>query len=91
MEEIEQIKKEITDIKERNVRVEADKAWETSRFRMSSILILTYVVATLVMYILEIQKPFLNSLIPTMGFFLSVQSLPFLKKIWIKRYLERKL
>ncbi|KKP24970.1 MAG: hypothetical protein UR25_C0001G0126 [Candidatus Nomurabacteria bacterium GW2011_GWE1_32_28] len=29
MNELEQIKKDIEEIKERNVRVEKDKAWET--------------------------------------------------------------
>src|SRR3989344_3107268 len=33
MDELEQIKKDRREIKERNARVEADKAWETSLFR----------------------------------------------------------
>ena len=32
MDEIEQIKKDIQEIKDRNARVEKDKAWETSWF-----------------------------------------------------------
>ena len=32
--ELEEIKKEIDLIKERNRKVEADKAWETSNFRV---------------------------------------------------------
>ena len=35
MEELEQLKNEIQQIKERNARVEADKAWETSFSRLS--------------------------------------------------------
>jgi len=35
MEELEELKVEIEKIKERNKRVEADKAWETSFSRLS--------------------------------------------------------
>ena len=48
MEEIEEIKKEINLIKERNKRVEADKAWETSGFRVVSVVVMTYIVTSIV-------------------------------------------
>jgi len=86
MNEIEELKKEIELIKERNKRVELDKDWEISLFRKISIILITYILATAVMYVIGVEKPYINSLIPTLGFFLSVQSLPFLKKIWIKKH-----
>jgi len=76
--------KEIEEIKTRNQRVEADKAWETSKTRIVILVLITYILATLVMYIIGVENPHLNSLIPTLGFVLSVQSLPFFKKIWLK-------
>ena len=90
MEDLEKIKQEIADIKARNQRVEADKAWETSIFRTISVLLLTYIVATMVMYAIGINSPYLNALIPTVGFFLSIQSLPFLKRFWIGKYFAKR-
>lgn len=50
-ERLEKIKQEIRTITERNRRVEADKAWETSLFRLFSIAIVTYCVAAFLLYI----------------------------------------
>ena len=47
MENIEEIKKEIQEIKERNRKVEKDKAWETSWTRKILVAILTYIVVVL--------------------------------------------
>ena len=43
--EINNLEKEIEKIKERNKKVELDKAWETSWIRRIGIMILTYIVA----------------------------------------------
>lgn len=73
-------------MKQRNLRVEADKAWETSTFRILSICVITYIIAAVVMYFIGVQNVFLNALIPTLGYFLSTQSLPAIKAWWIKVY-----
>ena len=86
MNEIEQIKKDIQEIKERNVRVEGDKAWETSLFRKVLITILTYVVIVIFFLFAGLPKPFLNPIVPTLGFILSTASIPYFKKLWIKRH-----
>jgi len=78
------VEKEIELIKERNKRVEADKAWETSKFRMFFILVMTYVVTAIVFYFIGVKNYLLSPLVPTAGFFLSVQSLPFIKNWWVK-------
>jgi hypothetical protein len=52
MEEIEYIKEEIKKIKERNIKVEAEKSWEISIERKIIIFFLTYVIISLVMWIL---------------------------------------
>lgn len=82
---MEEIKKRIIQIEERNKRVELEKAWETSKTRWISILVVTYILATVVMWIIDVPKPYLNSIIPTLGYFLSVQSLPFIKKVWMNK------
>ena len=79
------IEKEINDIKERNKRVEKDKAWETSWKRRICIMILTYIVV--VIYSLIIRKTnnvFLSSLVPVIGFTLSTLSLKLVRNIWEK-------
>lgn len=85
MKEIEGLKEEIENIKERNRRVELDKRWETSYTRKIFICILTYIVV--VIYSNMINKAnniFLSSLVPVIGFFLSTLSLKLVRKIWEK-------
>jgi preprotein translocase subunit SecF len=87
MDELQQIKDEIKEIKERNARVEADKAWETSLFRKILVAVLTYLVVVLFFIIAELPKPFINALVPTLGFLLSTLSISFFKKLWLKNRL----
>ena len=47
------LEKEIELIKERNKRVEKDKAWETSMLRKVSIAILTYIVVITYSYLIK--------------------------------------
>lgn len=82
-ERIEKIEQELQMIRERNLRVEADKAWETSLFRVVTIAIITYVVASLVMRLLGTTNYYFNALIPVIGYLLSTQSLPIIKKWWL--------
>lgn len=84
MDEIEQIKKDIQEIKDRNARVEKDKAWETSWFRRILVTILTYIVIVLFFFFASLPNPFLNAIVPTLGFVLSTASIPFFKRIWVK-------
>ncbi len=89
-EKIQKLEKEVATIKERNLRVEADKAWETSNFRIFSITIITYIIAALVLYFIGAKNFLLSALVPTAGFFLSVQSLPVIKRWWTKKFLHKK-
>jgi hypothetical protein len=85
MATIEELAKEIDLLKERNQRVEREKAWETSSTRALSIVVLTYTVMTIVMYVIGITRFYVDSIIPTLGFFLSTQSLPIVKRWWMAR------
>ena len=87
--EIEELKQEIDLIKERNKRVEADKAWETSGARIFFIVAVTYVITSVVFYFIGVKNFMLNALIPTIGFYLSTQSLPFVKKAWINKFIKK--
>ena len=72
-------------IEKRNSRVEAEKAWEVSIFRIASIMCLTYVIAYGAFIVIGNDNPLRNSLIPVIGYFLSTQSLPILKKWWVEK------
>ena len=82
---MENLEKEIENIKNRNKRVELDKAWETSFTRKICIMILTYIVVVIYTYIIKkLDNIFLSSLVPVIGFFLSTLSLNIIRKIWEK-------
>jgi len=77
--------KEIDAIKQRNKRVETDKAWETSWTRRLCIAVLTYIVVVLYSFtISQVQNIWLSSLVPVIGFTLSALSLRLVRKIWEK-------
>jgi preprotein translocase subunit SecF len=86
---MDELKEEIEKIQERNRRVEADKAWETSFTRMAVLAVITYIVAMLALWVIGNDAPFVNALIPTIGFLLSVQSLPLVKRWWVRKYLSK--
>lgn len=77
---------EVQAIRERNKKVEADKAWETSIFRKLIIAILTYFVVVLFFVVADLPQPFINAIIPAIGFVLSTLSLSVFKKFWLKYF-----
>lgn len=83
------IEQEIRTIQERNLRVEADKAWETSVSRKLLILGTTYVVVSLALYTIGVPDFYLGAVIPTLGFFLSTLSFPIVKRWWVAKYFRK--
>ncbi len=83
---MQDINKEIDQLKKRNKRVEIDKARETSITRKISIMLLTYAVIVLFMYTVKLARPGINAIIPTLWFMVSTLSLPLFKKLRIKYY-----
>lgn len=80
------VNEEIELIKQRNKRVELDKAWETSWVRKICICILTYIIVVVYSYVINtISNIFLSSLVPVIGFTLSTLSLKQIRKIWEKK------
>jgi hypothetical protein len=78
------IEHDIESIKQRNTRVELDKAWETSRTRRLLIAGLTYVIIVLFLLGIGAPNPFSNALVPACGFLLSTLTMPFFKNWWIQ-------
>ena len=73
----------IEKLEARNRRVEGDKAWETSWVRRLSIMVLTYIVVVFYLRFVVHINPWINALVPVIGFTLSTITLSFLKKHWL--------
>ena len=85
MPTLKDLELEIKKLKQRNKHVEQAKAWETSLTRKLLICGLTYIVIVLFFYSASLPKPFINSIVPTLGFFLSTLTMPKAKSYWIQR------
>lgn len=83
-ERLSVVESELADIRNRNRRVESDKAWETSRVRLLSITGITYVTMVLVFLVFGSSRPFVDALVPTTGFFLSTLSVSVLRSCFGK-------
>ena len=86
---LENTEQKINSILGRNKRVEADKAWETSKTRRALITIATYIVASYIFLTLKVPDPFLNALVPTSAYAASTLSLPFIKEFWAKSFYKK--
>ncbi len=78
--------KRISSIEKRNRKVEADKAWETSWTRRLSISLMTYLVIVGFLVITKNDRPFINALVPVIGFVLSTLVLTGIKQRWVEKY-----
>ena len=84
MTTIESLEKEIEKLKERNKRVEIDKVWETSLARRGLLIIFTYLAIGLYLSAINVSDPWLNSIVPSIGFLLSTLTLSYFKNLWLK-------
>ena len=74
-------------LESRNKRVEADKKWETSLERRAALLGLTYVVMGVFLTLIDAARPWVNAIVPSLGFLLSTLTLRWLKLRWVERFL----
>ena len=79
------LEKRLAAIEERNRRVEDDKAWETSVLRRSLILTTTYVIIGVYLSWLDVSLPWLNAIVPALGFLLSTLAMQKAKEFWLRR------
>jgi hypothetical protein len=82
---LEDLEKRLTKIEKRNKRVEADKAWETSYARRILLIIFTYLSIGIYMAVIKVDRPWLNAIVPTIGFLLSTLTLPYFKDLWLRK------
>ena len=88
MTTVEALIKDIEQIKERNESVELDKAWEISFLRKILLIFFTYLAIGFYLQAIEIEKPWLNAIVPALAFYLSTLTLPYIKRIW-KKYIYK--
>lgn len=88
MATLAELEEEINKIKQRNKRVETEKAWETSWTRRFMIAVLTYIVISLLFFSIGTPNPLKNAVVPSIAFILSTLSGPFIKKLWL-RYIHK--
>lgn len=89
MSKTQDLEKRLSAIEERNAKVEADKAWETSWTRRIAIAVLTYLVIVAYLHFVIHVEPWLNALVPVAGFLLSTLTISYLKKFWIDRRIDK--
>lgn len=81
---------EIEALKLRNLKVEADKAWETSWTRRILIATITYIIVAAWLAALGVEHHMLHAIVPILGYLLSMMTLPMLKKHWIEKIYSKR-
>lgn len=84
MVSIDELENQVKEIQDRNRRVEKDKKWEQSYTRRLLLMFFTYLAIGFYLQAIEIENPWLNAIVPTVGFYLSTLTLPFFKSLWEK-------
>ena len=87
---MENLEQKIKKIEERNEKVEADKAWEISWTRRILLALFTYLAIGLYLRAIAILRPWINAIVPALGFMISTLTIPFFKKLWLKSMRVRK-
>ncbi len=78
------IESRVNQLEARNKRVELDKAWETSWTRRLLLTLFTYLALGLYLWAIDIPRPWLNSIVPAVGFMISTLTMPWIKQKWIE-------
>lgn len=83
------LEERIEKIEDRNSKVELDKNWETSYSRKILLTLFTYIAIALYLKFIVRIDPWVNAIVPSVGFLLSTLTLPYFKKLWSK-YIYKK-
>jgi hypothetical protein len=85
---LDELRDQIREIRERNARVEREKAWETSWTRRLVIASATWGAACIWLVALDVRNAASHALVPSAAYMLSTFSLPIIRGWWIRRRLE---
>lgn len=83
------LEERVEKIEERNNKVEVDKGWEVSYTRKILLVLFTYFAIALYLKFIVGIDPWINAIVPSIGFLLSTLTLPYFKRLWI-RYIYKK-
>ena len=83
---METLEQRILDIEERNKRVESDKAWERSWARRGLLALFSYIAVGAYLQAINIERPWINAIVPAAAFMIQALMLPFFKRLWLKQY-----
>ena len=86
---MDNLEQRIERIEERNRKVQSDKAWETSWTRRGLLALFTYLAIGIYMWAIDIERPWLNAVVPTVGFILANLTMPFFKEMWLRNKSKR--
>ena len=86
---IADLEKRIKVIESKNSSVELNKAWETSYTRKLLLILFTYLAISLYLFFIVHINPWINAVVPAIGFLLSTLTLPYFKKLWAKNVYKR--
>lgn len=82
---MDSLQNEVEKTKERNRKVELDKAWEISLTRRIFIAISTYLLISIFLIVLNEEKPFLAAIIPAIAYLISTYSAGILRSWWLNK------
>jgi hypothetical protein len=89
MSSLSELETRINAIEKRNQEVELNKAWEGSWTRKFLIILFTYISISLYLYFIVGIDPWINAIVPALGFLLSTLTLPYFKKWWGMRIYKK--
>lgn len=84
MKKTDPLETRIAAIEARNYKVEVDKKWEGSWTRKLAIMLLTYLVVLTYLFMINNDNPWINAIVPPIGFLLSTLAISRLRTIWQK-------
>ncbi len=84
MVDLSNLDERISRIEKRNKEVGLNKSWETSWTRKILLFIFTYLSIALYLKFIVNIDPWVNAIVPAIGFLLSTLTLPYFKTLWEK-------
>lgn len=90
MVDLSNLDERISRIEKRNKEVELKKSWEISWTRKILLSIFTYLSIALYLKFIVNIDPWVNAIVPAIGFLLSTLTLPYFKTLW-EKWIYKKL
>lgn len=85
----EDLRRDVDELRARNLRVEREKAWETSWTRRILITAATWLGAWLWLRQMGVEHAERQAVLPSGAYAVSTLSLPVLRRLWIRLFVDR--